>query len=51
MKFDQLLTVALKSQSKNAPKIDAIYSFISGKYVKVKREDYLNVVKGSLIQY
>ena len=41
----------MKNLLKNAPKIDAIYSFISGKYVKVKRDDYLNVVKSSLIQY
>lgn len=37
MKFDQILTAIMKTQLKNAPKVDAIYSFISGKYVKVKR--------------
>lgn len=37
MKFDQLLIATMKNQLKNASKVDSIYSFISGKYVKVKR--------------
>jgi len=31
--------------------MDGVFSFISGKYVKIKREDYLGIVKATIIQY
>jgi hypothetical protein len=49
-RFDQLLAGAVRTQFKSAPP-GGLYSFLSGKYVKVKREDYQAVLKGTLIQY
>ena len=50
-KFDQLMASLFKTHFKQSPKTDTIFSFISGKYVKVKRDDYLTVLKNALIQY
>lgn len=46
-----MVTAIVKAQFKQAGKNDALFSFLSGKYVKVKREDYLGVLKNALIQY
>lgn len=50
-KFDQMITAIVKAQFKQGVKNDSIFSFLSGKYVKVKRDDYLGVLKNALIQY
>lgn len=50
-KFDQLLGTIIKTNFKSSPKFDNIFSFISGKYVKVKKEDYQGILKSILIQF
>lgn len=50
-KFDQLVSGIIRNQFKQAQKIDSIFSFLSGKYVKVKKDDYLAILKNTLIQY
>lgn len=50
-KFDQLVATIIKTHFKNAPKMDCVFSYLSGKYTKIKKEDYLGVMKGVLIQY
>jgi dynein heavy chain 2 len=50
-KFDQLLSALVKNQFKTAPKNDLLFSYLSGKYVRVKREDYVGVVKSTLVLY
>lgn len=49
-KFDQLLMGAVRAQFKNAAQ-GGLFSFLSGRYVKVKKEDYLAVLKSTLVQY
>lgn len=49
-KFDQLLMGAVKGQFKNGAQ-GGLFSFLSGRYVKVKKEDYLTVLKSTLVQY
>ena len=50
-RFDQLLQGVVRAQFKSAAAQSGLYSFLSGRYVRVKRDDYLAVLKGTLIQY
>jgi hypothetical protein len=49
-RFDQLIAGVIRAQFKQQPQ-PGMYSFLSGRYVKVKREDYLAILKSTLIQY
>jgi hypothetical protein len=31
--------------------MDNIFSSVSGKYMKIKKEDYLSILKAALLQY
>ena len=41
---------AVRAQFKTAPQ-GGLFSYLSGRYVRVKREDYLAVLKTTLVQY
>lgn len=41
---------AVRGQFKNAAQ-GGLFSFLSGRYVRVKKEDYLAVLKSTLVQY
>jgi dynein heavy chain 2 len=50
-KFDLLMMSVFKTSFKTAPKSDLLFSFISGKLMKVSREDYLAQLKGTLMLF
>lgn len=50
-KFDQLIAGIVKTHFKMNIRSDNIFSCISGKYVKIKKDDYLNILKSTMIQY
>lgn len=50
-KFDQLISSVFRSVFKNNSKSDQLYSFISGKLMKVTKEDYLSQLRGILMLF
>ena len=50
-KFDQLISGVVRSVFKNNAKSDQLYSFISGKLMKVTKEDYLSQLRGTLMLF
>lgn len=50
-RFDQLLMSVFKAGFKNVMPSDLFYSFMSGKLMKVSKEDYLNQLKNVLMLF
>ena len=50
-KFDQLIGAVIRGLFKSGVKSDLLFSFISGKLVKVSKEDYLIQLKGTLMMF
>jgi hypothetical protein len=50
-KFDQLISTLFRNNFKNSPKPDSLFSNISGKLVKVSKEDYLSQLRATLLQF
>jgi hypothetical protein len=50
-KFDLLLGSIFKTTFKSTPKPDLLFSFISGKFMKVSKEDYLSQLRSTLLMF
>ena len=45
------MTAVVKGQFKNGVKSDGLYSFISGKLMKVSKEDYLTQLRSTIMMF
>ena len=50
-KFNQMLQSAARTHFKTTVKIDKIFSTVSGKLMKITKEDYLGIFKTGILQY
>ena len=50
-KFDQILTTTMRTHFKTNIRSDNIFTSVSGKFMKIKKEDYLSIFKSGLTQY
>ena len=50
-KFEQTLMNSMRTHFRFTPKSDTIFTSMSGKFMKIKTEDYLSILKSALIQF
>ena len=51
MKFDQLLLASFKNSFKNIAKTDLLFTVLSGKLMKVSKEDYLSQLRNNIMLF
>ena len=50
-KFNQMLQNAARTHFRTTVKMDKIFSTVSGKLMKISKEDYMTMFKAGLLQY